>query len=165
MTSETQRDRKPLGSLTRDLSERERRFVAEYLVDLNGKAAAIRAGYGRAGAAVQAARLLTRDNVRAAIERRQQARVDRVEIGADEVMRGLHAEATRMGEGSSHSARVAAWGLIGKHVGMFVERSQQLGADGRPVDPTRPVLNIVIESGTERAGAASATIEGEAKDE
>jgi len=32
-----------------------------------------------------------------------------------------------------HAARVSAWGLIGKHLGMFVERRRQLGEDGQPV--------------------------------
>ncbi len=51
------------------LDERERRFAAEYSKDLNGTAAAIRAGYkpGRenASAAVQACRLLRDPRIRA----------------------------------------------------------------------------------------------------
>lgn len=38
------------------------------------------------------------------------------------VIDGLLAEAKLNGEGSSHSARVSAWGLIGKHLGMFVDK-------------------------------------------
>ena len=63
----------------------------------------------------------------------QQARSDRVQITQDDVLRGLRREATLTGEGSTHAARVSAWGLIGKHLGMFVERRQQLGEDGQPV--------------------------------
>ena len=62
----------------------------------------------------------------------QQSRSDRVQITQDDVLRGLRREATLAGEGSSHAARVPAWGLIGKHLGMFVERRQQLGEDGQP---------------------------------
>lgn len=47
--------------------QRQRRFVEEYLKDRNGTQAAIRAGYGRAGASVQAVRLLRNARVRAAI--------------------------------------------------------------------------------------------------
>lgn len=51
------------------LDEREKRFAREYNIDLNGTAAAIRAGYkaGRAGAsaAVTASRLLRDERVRA----------------------------------------------------------------------------------------------------
>ncbi len=55
-------------------------------------------------------------------------------VWQDDVLRGLRREATLEGEGSSHAARVSAWGLIGKHLGMFVERRQQLGEDGQPVN-------------------------------
>ena len=51
----------------------------------------------------------------------------RVQITQDDVLRGLRREATLTGEGSTHAARVSAWGLIGKHLGMFIERQQQLG--------------------------------------
>ncbi len=57
-----------------------------------------------------------------------------MQITQDDVLRGLRREATLEGEGSSHAARVSAWGLIGKHLGMFVERRQQLGEDGQPVN-------------------------------
>lgn len=47
------------------LKERERLFVREYLVDLNGTRAAIRAGYSEKSAASQASRLLRKPEVRA----------------------------------------------------------------------------------------------------
>jgi len=65
-----------------------------------------------------------------AVQAAQQARSDRVRITQDDVLRGLRREATLTGEGSMHAAHVSAWGLIGKHLGMFVER---LGEDGQPV--------------------------------
>ena len=43
------------------------RFVNEYIIDLNGTQAAIRAGYSPATAKSQASRLLTNVNVRAAV--------------------------------------------------------------------------------------------------
>jgi hypothetical protein len=63
-------------------------------------------------------------------------------ITQDDVLRGLHREATLTGDGSSHSPRISAWGLIGKHLGMFVERCQQLGEDGQPVNPQTFTLSI-----------------------
>ena len=55
-----------------------------------------------------------------------------MQITQDDVLWGLRREATLTGDGSSHAARVSAWGRIGKHLGMFVERRQQLGEDGQP---------------------------------
>jgi len=43
------------------LRERQKRFVEEYLVDLNGKQAAIRTGYSEATAEQQASRLSSYD--------------------------------------------------------------------------------------------------------
>jgi hypothetical protein len=77
-----------------------------------------------------------------AIAAAQQARSARVQITQDDVLRGLHREATLTGEGSSHSARISAWGLIGKHLGMFVERRQQIGEDGQPATPQTFTISI-----------------------
>lgn len=50
------------------LSHKERRFVAEYLIDCNGTQAAIRTGYSAKSATSQASDLLRKPNIRAAIE-------------------------------------------------------------------------------------------------
>ena len=50
------------------LTPRQARFVKEYLVDLNGTQAAIRAGYSSRTANEQAARLLANISVKAAVE-------------------------------------------------------------------------------------------------
>jgi hypothetical protein len=106
------------------LSPRQRRFVDEYLVDLNATQAAIRAGYSARTANEQGPRLLVNVGIATAIQTAQEARSQRLQLTQDDVLRGLHREATRMGDGSSHSARVAAWGLIAKHLGMLERRAQ-----------------------------------------
>lgn len=64
-------------------------FVAEYLKDLNGAAAAIRAGYEKRSASVRAARLLARPDVQAQVKSAMDARAARTEITADKVLREL----------------------------------------------------------------------------
>lgn len=54
------------------MTPRQARFVDEYLVDANGTQAAIRAGYGAAGARVAAHRLLTNVAISPARLARQQ---------------------------------------------------------------------------------------------
>jgi len=124
------------------MTPRQQRFVDEYIVDLNATQAAIRTGYSARTANEQGARLLANDSVASAIQAAQQARSERVQISQDDVLRGLQREATRMGERSSHAARVSAWGLIAKHLGMFVERQQLLGKDGQPTGPQLFILSI-----------------------
>jgi phage terminase small subunit len=107
-----------------ELTPRQRRFVDEYLVDLNATQAAIRAGYSARTANEQGPRLLVNVGIATAIQAAQLARSERLQLTQDHVLRGLHREATWMGDGSSHSARVTAWGLIGKHLGMFHRRQE-----------------------------------------
>jgi phage terminase small subunit len=70
------------------LSDKQRAFVAEYLVDLNAAAAYQRAGYKATGGAARAnaSRLLTNANVAQAISEAFKARIERTEITADRVL-------------------------------------------------------------------------------
>lgn len=108
--------------MTGSLTAKRLAFVDEYLVDLNATQAAIRAGYSAKTAIVIANQLMAVPEIKAAIAARQQARVERTEITQDYVLQRLKAEAEYCGEGASHGARVSALNLLGKHVGMFVER-------------------------------------------
>ena len=65
------------------LTPKQTRFVEEYLVDLNGKQAGIRAGYAPASAEVQPSRLLRNAKVQKALEAAMQARSKRTEVTAD----------------------------------------------------------------------------------
>lgn len=53
-----------------DFTDRQLAFIDHYLQTLNGAESARRAGYGEAGARVEAHRLLTNANIRAEIDRR-----------------------------------------------------------------------------------------------
>lgn len=69
-----------------ELTARQSRFVEEYLIDLNAKQAAIRAGYAERSAEVTASRLLSNAKVAAAIQERMSARSQRTKITADMVL-------------------------------------------------------------------------------
>ena len=62
------------------LTPKQRRFVAEYLVDLNATQAAIRAGYSRNGAEVQGHLLLRNPNIAPIIAEKTQKQLDRCEL-------------------------------------------------------------------------------------
>jgi phage terminase small subunit len=53
----------PLTDAMEKLTPRQRRFCVEYIKDLNGSAAAIRAGYARKGARVEASKFLANPNI------------------------------------------------------------------------------------------------------
>lgn len=70
----------------RQLSEQRQRFVDEYLIDLNGTQAAIRAGYSPKTAQEQASRLLSNVMVQQAIAKRMAERSKRTGINQDRVV-------------------------------------------------------------------------------
>ena len=71
------------------LSAKQQAFVEEYLVDLNGRQACIRAGYSARSAHVTSARLLSNASVREAIETARIERRNRLGIHADRVVEEL----------------------------------------------------------------------------
>jgi phage terminase small subunit len=68
------------------LTPKQERFVAEYLIDLNGSAAARRAGYSERTANEQAARLLANVNIQSALQAAKLDREKRTGITADKVL-------------------------------------------------------------------------------
>lgn len=74
-----------------DLTPKQQLFVEEYLKDLNATAAYKRAGYRAKGKAAEAnaSRLLRNAKVAAAVQVGRQAKVERVKIEADDVLREL----------------------------------------------------------------------------
>lgn len=71
------------------LNEQQERFCQEYLVDLNGKHAAIRAGYSEATAQEQASRLLSHAKVEARVQELMEQREKRTEVTQDQVLAEL----------------------------------------------------------------------------
>lgn len=71
------------------LTPKQARFAAEYVVDLNGTQAAIRAGYAEKGAEVRASGLLRIGKVKAEIDRLVKQREARTEISQDRVVKEL----------------------------------------------------------------------------
>jgi phage terminase small subunit len=74
-----------------ELTPKQKRFVAEYLIDLNATQAAIRAGYSKNTAVAQGGRLLANVNIAAAVQRGAERREKRTEITQDKVLRELAA--------------------------------------------------------------------------
>jgi phage terminase small subunit len=81
----------PTRRRDRRLSEKEKTFVAEYLVDLNASQAAIRAGYDPKWAARTAYKIRRRPRVATAIAEAQGERLAALNMKAEEVLRELSA--------------------------------------------------------------------------
>lgn len=70
-----------------ELSPREAKFVDEYLVEPNGKQAAIKAGYAAGSAEVTASRLIRKAKVRDAIRAAQLVRSQATQISSQDVLK------------------------------------------------------------------------------
>jgi phage terminase small subunit len=120
------------------LTPKQKRFVEEFVIDRNATAAYKRAGYtvkNDNSAAASSCALLRNPKIAAEIEAKI-ARVSvKAEITVEMVLAGLHREATNFDEGSSSpSARARSWELLGKHLGMFIERQEHTGKGGGPIE-------------------------------
>lgn len=87
----------------RPLTPKQKRFVEEYLIDLNATQAAIRAGYSQKTAKEIGCENLTKPNIEIAIQTALAARSKRTEITAEMVL----AELARVG--FSNMAHYAKW--------------------------------------------------------
>lgn len=87
-----------------ELTPKQARFVQEYLVDLNGTQAAIRAGYSEKTANEQASRLLANVNVSSALAEAQKDLAARVGITQEMVLNELRKI------GFQDIRKVARWG-------------------------------------------------------
>jgi len=76
-----------LEAIVAKLTPRRLRFCLEYVVDLNGAQAAIRAGYAEVSSRVEASRLLADDNIRRYIDHLRALRASRLSLDADWVLR------------------------------------------------------------------------------
>jgi phage terminase small subunit len=76
-----------------NLTPKQRRFVEEYLVDLNATQAAIRAGYSEDSAKAIGCENLTKPDIAAAVAEAAEARSKRTQIDADWVLQRLALEA------------------------------------------------------------------------
>jgi phage terminase small subunit len=109
------------------LTARQETFVGEYLKDLNGTQAAIRAGYSEDTATQQASRLLTNVKVAAAVREAMDDRAQRTQITQDDVLTGIRdiVEATRQ---TQPSVALRGLELLGKHLGLFTDKHEIGGA-------------------------------------
>lgn len=106
------------------MNDKQKRFVAEYLKDLNATQAYIRAGYSEKGAAQGAERLLRNVEVAAAVKAAQTMRAEKLEITAEKVLRDLEEVRQHAVNTEDWAPAIRASELQGKHIGMFVERTE-----------------------------------------
>ena len=102
-----------------NLTPKQARFVDEYLVDGNGTRAAVAAGYGLAGAAVAAHRVLKNAKARAEIAARQGVCSQRLQIERQDVLKGLLEAFAMAREKREPASMVTAAREVGRMLGLY----------------------------------------------
>lgn len=70
-----------------ELTVKQDAFCREYVVDMNGTAAAVRAGYSDDNARQQASRMLTKANIKARIDELLKIKNDKLDITAEKILK------------------------------------------------------------------------------
>jgi len=111
-------------------TDRQLVFAAEYIVDWNGKQAAIRAGYSAKGAEVQASILLRTIKVRTEIERLLEDPIGKRNEIRSRVIKEL--EKIAYDDKLREDTRMRAMEMLGKHAAMFTEKVEVSGIENMP---------------------------------
>lgn len=108
------------------LTPKQDRFCREYVVDLNGTQAAIRAGYAPRTANRTACKLLTKADISSRIARAVNEANKKAEVTSEEILAGLAEIARSAPDGDivKNSDRIRAWELLGKYKTLWTERVQ-----------------------------------------
>ena len=138
------------------MTERQKRFCDEYLIDLNATRA-YKAAYPSVKkdetAAQAGSRMLRNVNVQEYIAERQRDRQERTEITQDMVVRELRdiamAEASDDSDSTmKYSSKLKALELLGKHLGMFTDKVAIASID----DETRRKVGELLHGRTSGGG-------------
>jgi len=130
------------------LNERQKRFCEEYIKDLNGPAAYIRAGYQAKAADVCAAKLLATTNIKAYVNELKAQRSKRTAIDADYVLYGIQDVVERCKQGKpvldedgnptgewrfEPNACLTGFKMLGQHLKLFTEKHEITGPNGKDI--------------------------------
>lgn len=111
------------------LTNRQKRFIDEYLVDLNATQAAIRAGYSAKTASAIGAENLRKPQIAAMVAAKQAKRSERLEITVDGITQrlvGIAEKTELMDAAPALSVARQSWMDVAKLNGLIVETREVL---------------------------------------
>jgi phage terminase small subunit len=128
------------------LSEKQKRFVSEYLIDLNATQAAIRAGYSAKTARSVGSENLTKPDIAAAIAEAQAKAAEKAEWTAADRLASLKEIFDREAQGDARVA-IAAIAEANKMQGSYApEKREHTGKDGGPIQTENKTWREVLRS-------------------
>ncbi len=126
------------------LNDKQKRFVDEYLIDLNATQAAIRAGYNEKNARVVAAQNLSKLNIQQYLQERRKKQIERNEVTQDKVLAelvkiGFKEAADYTDADLKYSNKLRALELLMKHLGMFDMKK----SDTAEIEDLTPLVDML----------------------
>ncbi len=105
------------------LTDKQKRFCEEYIIDLNGAQSAIRAGYAEGSARVEASRLLSNDNIQDYISELQQKKSEELNITFNDIAKGVYSIA--INEDARDNDKLKAYDQLSKMFGHYEKDNNQ----------------------------------------
>lgn len=105
--------------VSRTLTAKQSRFIDEYMVDMNGAAAAVRSGYSRKTSRAIAAENLTKPDIQAELKARGAALARALEITRADVVKNLLDVFNMSRELKNPAAMISAMSTIAKMLGYY----------------------------------------------
>ena len=105
--------------VSRALTPKQSRFIDEYMVDLNGAAAAVRSGYSRKTSRAIAAENLTKPDIQAELQARGAVLARELEITRVDVVKNLLDVFNMSRELKNPAAMISSMSTIAKMLGYF----------------------------------------------
>jgi phage terminase small subunit len=127
------------------LSEQQKRFCEEFLVDLNATQAVVRAGYQTKYPNRVAYQLMENPAIRIAIDGLRAERSKGTDVTKDFVLRGIQKAIKLAEENNNLNALLRGYELLAKHLGMFIERTEISGPDGDAIRMEQKVKEDVAD--------------------
>ena len=108
------------------LTAKQSRFIDEYMVDMNGAAAAVRCGYSKKTSRAIACELLTKPDIQAELQARGAALARELEISRTGVVRGF-LDAFEMAKADRQpSIMVSAMAAVAKLLGLYAVETKRV---------------------------------------
>ena len=116
------------------LSGLQYKFCEEYLVDMKPQEAVIRAGYNTKYPSKVAYLLVNHPGCRAVIDHLREQRMKNSKVTKDYVLRKITKALEEAEDTKNHTAVLRAAELLARHLGMFVDRTEISGPDGKAIE-------------------------------
>ncbi len=131
--------------MTDELSEKQKKFGREYMVDFDVPAAYTRAGYSEKSAQSAGSRLLRDPRMQAFIAEVGVEAAERADLTIDSVLKNLREDRDAARAANQYGPAVRADELMGKYLAMFTDVNKNVVVDDMP--PEDAITDLCTQNG------------------